>query len=119
VERTLINATSDSLDRFTDEIVQKMAEKWKCHNIQKTIQCEIERSASDIYEQKLQDDSQSYSIDVDVNSVDELITKAIRLKEYKLIMPILNSSVRKKYCPSPELLLEAASIFSRDRKSVV
>lgn len=113
VERTSINATSDCLDSFIDELVQKKAYKWKHHNIQKTIQCEIERSASDIDEQKLQDSSQSNRTDVDVNDIDELITKVIRSKEYNHIIPILNYSARQKYCPSPDLLLEAASIFSR------
>lgn len=108
-----MNAAWDSLDSFTNEIVRKKADKWKYHNIRKTVQCEIESSASDIYEQNQQDHSLSYNIDVDITCVDELITKAIRSKDYRHIIPILNCSVRKKHCPSPALLLEAASIFSR------
>jgi hypothetical protein len=112
VGRTLINATSDSLDSFTDEIVQRMADKWKC-NVQKTIKCETGRTTNDIHKQNLQVHPEAYNVDVDVNSIDELITKALHSKEYKLVIHILNSSVRKKCCPSPELLVEAASVFSR------
>lgn len=113
VERTLMSATSDALDSFTDELSRKKADKWKFLNTQKAIQCANERRLDDSNQQSLQEDFQSYNIKVDVNSLDELLTKAIRSKEYKLIITILNFSRSKEHCPSPELLLEAASVLSR------
>lgn len=113
VERTLMSATSDAVDSFADELARNKADKWKFLNTQKAIQCANERSLNDSNQQSLQEDFQSYNIKVDVNSLDELLTKVIRCKEYKLIIAVLNFSRAKKHCPSPELLLEAATVLSR------
>jgi len=110
-EGTLISATSDNVDNFTVELVRRKADKWKHQNVQKSIQCKNERNANDSYEDNLQDPVNN--IHGDVKLIDDLITEAIRHKEYKRIIPILNYSRRNKHCPHPELLLETASMFSR------
>lgn len=111
VERTLMSATSDVLDSFTDELSRKKSDKWKFLNRQKAIQCANERSLNDSNQNSLQEDFECY--DINVNSLDELLTKVIRSKEYNLIIKILKFSGAKQLCPSPELLLEAASVLSR------
>ncbi|GFG32065.1 hypothetical protein Cfor_06846 [Coptotermes formosanus] len=99
------------MDSFTDELVRRKADKWKYQNVQKCIECKNERNANDRYQESLQDPSNS--MHGDIKLMDELIIEAIRHKEYKHIIPILNYSRRNNHCPSPEVLLEAASIFSR------
>jgi hypothetical protein len=108
-----MSATSDALDNFTDKLARNKADKWKFLNIQKVVQRAEEGSLDDGSEQNLQEHFHSYNLRPDVNCLDELLTKVIRSKEYKLIITILNFSKGKEHCPSPDLLLEAASVLSR------
>jgi hypothetical protein len=116
VERTLMSATSDALDApdsFANKLARNKADKWKSLNTQKFIQYANEKSLNENNEQSIQEHFHSYNIKVNVNCIDELLTKAILSKEYKLIITILNFCRGKEHCPSPDLLLEAASMLSR------
>lgn len=107
-ERTLMSSTTDVLDDFTDKLIQEKSDKWKCITAQK-VQSKMSYGGC----QKQQDDIELDNAKIKITSVDKLLENALNMKDFKNAMLILNYCTKEHFCPSSEMLLKVASMFSR------